>query len=162
MTALLRQRAFEMASRSPRRSPSSIRGGGLACFWNVRDVDASPLLAEYDELAPMVGAERCGLRRPGPRAETRTEILASGLFDEPVFEQVRHEVPMTGEEFIGLAFTTSHVRMAPPALQAQFRRELERVLAQHGVLATAQVTVPYVSTAGSRDATRTRRPPRMA
>lgn len=68
-----------------------LRGqGGLACFWNVRDVDSSPLLCEYDELSVLVGAERSDLRRPGPRQETRQEILATGLFEPPTFEQVRH------------------------------------------------------------------------
>lgn len=119
-------------------------GGGLACFWNVRDVDASPLLAGYDELAQIVGAEPADLARPGPREQTRHEILETGCFEEPSFEQVRHAVEMSGEEFIGLAFTKSHVRTSSRSVQARFRRELKALLERHGVARSTPISVPYV------------------
>ncbi len=119
-------------------------GGGLACFWNVRDADSSKLLAEYEELRAIVGAEPRPPRRPGPREETRSEILASGLFERPTFEQVPHEVAMTGAELVGLAFTSSHVRTADAAAQDRFRAELEALLMRHGISSATSFGLPYV------------------
>jgi SAM-dependent methyltransferase len=121
-----------------------VPGGGLACFWNVRDASASRLVADYHELAAMVGSDHAGQGRPGPRDRTRDEILANGDFEEPRFEQVPHPVPMTGREFIGLAFTTSHVRTAPEQTQRRFRRALEALLRGHGIGPDDGLTVPYV------------------
>jgi len=116
-------------------------GGGLACFWNNRDVDTSALLSDYDELARTVGEETSAAPA---REETRAEIMASDAFEEPTFEQVRHEVPMTGEAFIGLAFTKSHLRTAESSVQDRFRAELEAVLRRHGIERTTRFSVPYV------------------
>lgn len=101
-------------------------------------------MADYDQLGAIVGAEPGPLRRPGPRQETRDEILASGLFKDPSFEQLPHEVAMTGAELVGLAFTTSHVGTADAAAQDQFRAELEELLIRHGVSSATSLRLPYV------------------
>lgn len=116
-------------------------GGGLACFWNDRDVGTSAVLSDYDELAWTVGE---GTSAAPAREEASTQIMASRAFEEPTFEQVRHEVAMTGEEFIGLAFTKSRVRTADPSVQDRFRTELETVLRRHGIERTTRFGVPYV------------------
>ena len=76
--------------------------------------------------------------------EARTQIMASCAFEEPTFEQVRHEAAMTGEDFLGLALTKSRVRTADPSVQDRFRTELETVLRRHGIERTTRFGVPYV------------------
>lgn len=119
-------------------------GGGLALFWNVRDADVSPLVAEYNALVSTLGGESPGALRQGPREETRTAILAAGVFEEPAFVQVRHDLAMTVDDLMGLAFTSSAVRTLPHAGQVEYRRALEGLLARHGIGPATTVELPYV------------------
>ena len=117
-------------------------GGGIALFWNVRDADASPLLAGYNALLKAHGVEN-DIFEPGPDQRVRDAIAHSGGFAEPRFTQVRHEIDMSAEAFIGLAFTASYVRAMEPAGLTSFRTGLEALVAR---LAPPQrgFAVPYV------------------
>jgi hypothetical protein len=51
---------------------------------------------------------------------------------------------MTGAEYIGLAYTKSHLRTAPAELQERYRSAFENMLADHAIAADDQIEVPYV------------------
>lgn len=119
-------------------------GGGIALFWNVVDEDESGLVADERRLVHEHGISGSEVRRPGPNPETRAAIRAAGAFEEPVFVQVPHVVPMTGAEYRGLAFTKSHLRTAPSKTQAAFGLAFEALLASHGIGPEDRFDVPYV------------------
>lgn len=119
-------------------------GGGIAFFWNVVDETRSTLVAGERRLVVEYGIDGSDVRKPGPQPETRDAIRAAGAFDEPEFVQVPHVVPMTGAEYVGLAYTKSHLRTAPADLQERYRSAFEAMLAGHGIGASAQIEVPYV------------------
>ena len=118
--------------------------GGIALFWNNRDDETSPFLAAYTELLQryVTGYE------PGARAmrdtpvETRHEIEASGLFDVRERLHLHHAITVDAEHFIGMAFTSSYVRMQLDAeRQERFRRELRELIERHH--GEARFSVPY-------------------
>jgi hypothetical protein len=84
------------------------------------------------------------VRKPGPQPETRAAIVAAAAFDEAEFVQVPHVVRMTGADYIGLAYTKSHLRTAPVELQERYRSAFAAMLAGHGIAADDQIEVPYV------------------
>ena len=118
-------------------------GGGIAFFWNVGD-EGAPLVASERALVAEHGIDGSDVRKPGPRPETRDAIRATGSFEDPEFVQVRHTVPMTGAEYVGLARTKSHLRTAPQELQDRYVRAFEDMLASHGIGASDRIEVPYI------------------
>ena len=119
-------------------------GGGIAFFWNVVDETRSPLVASERRLVAEYGVSGAEVRRPGPLPETRHAIEATEAFAAPDFFQVPHVVAMTGADYVGLAFTKSHLRTAPAELQDRYRTAFEEMLARHGVGPSDPIDVPYV------------------
>jgi SAM-dependent methyltransferase len=119
-------------------------GGGIAFFWNVGDAEPSPLVAGERRLVAEYGIDGSDVRKPGPLPETRDAVRAAGAFEEPEFHQVRHVVPMSGSDYLGLAYTKSHLRTAPVELQERYRRSFTDMLAALGIGSDDQVEVPYV------------------
>jgi SAM-dependent methyltransferase len=140
-----KERALEEAARILKPS------GGLALFWNVRDAERSPFLAEYAALLQRITKDDAGRYEAGLAAatgvpdETRRVIEAhAAAFDPPQLSQLRHEVLMTGEEFIGMAFTASYVRVGTtPDEQDRFRLDLAALLGRHGLNDGRPFPVPY-------------------
>jgi len=123
-------------------------GGGLALFWNVRDAERSPFVAAYVELLKRStdSTEDPGIGRyeSGGREETRRALEGSTAFETPELVQLRQEVTMTADEFMGMAFTASYVRVGlSPERQALFRVDLERLLGEHGHADSGTFEVPY-------------------
>ena len=118
-------------------------GGGIAFFWNVGDEEA-PLVASERALVAEYGIGGSDVRKPGPLPETRDAIVAAGPFHEPEFVQVRHEVTMSGSDYIGLAYTKSHLRTAPVEIQDGYRSAFAAMLATHGIGPENRIEVPYV------------------
>lgn len=118
-------------------------GGGIAFFWNVGD-ERSPLVADERRLVAEFGIDGSDVRRPGPLPETRDAVRAAGAFDEPEFVQVPHVVTMSGADYLGLAFTKSHLRTAPAELQARYRGAFTEMLERNGVGPTDTVEVSYI------------------
>jgi SAM-dependent methyltransferase len=118
-------------------------GGGVALFWNVRDVDASRLLADYDALLGRFGvtADR---HRAGPDPATGAAIRAAAAFGDPEFLQVRHMATMSPQAFIGLAFTSSYVRVLDADDQDRLADELA-ALVEREAGAAATLEVPYIT-----------------
>jgi len=124
-------------------------GGGLALFWNVRDSERSPFLADYADLLrrstdrpddPGIGRyESVG------KDETRQALEAhDAAFEPPQLIQLHHEVLMTGEQFIGMAFTASYVRVGQtPEQQDRFRLDLAALLGRHGLGDGRTFAIPY-------------------
>ena len=125
--------------------------GGLALFWNVRDAERSPFLADYARLLERVTRDDAGRYESGLAAstglpdETRRAIMAHDeAFEEPQLTQLRHEVTMTGEDFIGMAFTASYVRVGTTTdEQDRFRLDLAALLGRHGLNDGRPFPVPY-------------------
>ena len=123
--------------------------GGLALFWNVRDSERSPFLTDYADLlkrhAGSTDDPGVGRYESDGKDETRRAIEAhSAAFDAPELTQLRHEVQMTGEEFIGMAFTASYVRVGrTPDEQDRLRLELAALLGRHGLGDGRPFAVPY-------------------
>ena len=118
-------------------------GGGIAFFWNVGD-ESTPLVASERALVAEYGIDGSDVRKPGPRPETRDAIVQAGAFDEPEFAQVPHEVTMSGADYVGLAYTKSHLRTAPAELQERYRSAFTEMLAGHGIGPDDRIAVPYV------------------
>jgi len=123
-------------------------GGGLALFWNVRDADRSPFVAAYAELLKRStgSTEDPGIGRyeSGGREETRRALEASSAFEPPELVELHQEVVMTADQFIGMAFTASYVRVGlAPERQEQFRLDLEALVAEHGLTDGPPFEVPY-------------------
>ena len=140
-----KDRALQEAARILKPS------GGLALFWNVRDAERSPFLADYAKLLERVTRDDAGRYEAGLAAatglpdETRRAIEAhAAAFDEPQLTHLRHEVTMTGEDFIGMAFTASYVRVGTtPEEQDRFRLDLAALLGRHGLNDGRAFAVPY-------------------
>ncbi len=73
--------------------------GGLALFWNVRDAERSPFLADYGELLRDITNDDAGRYESGLAEatglpdETRKAIEAHAVaFEEPQLTQLRHEL----------------------------------------------------------------------
>ncbi len=121
--------------------------GGVALFWNVRDGEGSALLADYERLLARHAAARHDTGRyeaVGREQTARAFERHSAAFEAPELVHLRHEVAMTGEQFAGMAFTASYVRVGmAPETQLRFRRELEALLARHGLDDGRAFPVPY-------------------
>ncbi|MFN2484845.1 MAG: class I SAM-dependent methyltransferase [Candidatus Limnocylindria bacterium] len=120
------------------------RGGGAAMFWNVRDDESSPFLAAYTDLLQryVPGYEPGAREMRGRPVATRGELASTGAFEPPEFVQLPHEMRMDADRFIGLAFTSSYVRVRMDhAEQARFRDELAALIARHH--GDAPFSVPY-------------------
>jgi SAM-dependent methyltransferase len=122
--------------------------GGAAVFWNVRDAQRSAFLADYAALLRRMtdSDEDPGIGRyeSSGRDETREAFAESAWFEDPELVELRQEVAMTPEDFIGMAFTASYVRVGlDPEQQDRFRRELEAVLDSHGHVGNEPFPVPY-------------------
>jgi SAM-dependent methyltransferase len=123
--------------------------GGLALFWNVRDAARSPFLADYAELLKRSTdrTEDPGIGRyeSDGKEKTRRAIEAhSAAFEAPELTQLQHEVAMTDEQFIGMAFTASYVRVGrTPEQQERFRLDLAALLGRHGLNDGRPFPVPY-------------------
>jgi SAM-dependent methyltransferase len=121
-------------------------GGGVALFWNVRDTASSAFLADYDALLRRnVAGSVSGRYEADPPNETLWAIEAhEAEFDAPKLIQFHHTVPMTNEEFAGMAFTASYVRVdKSPEEQELFRHELDALLARHHPDGDRPFDVPY-------------------
>ncbi len=119
-------------------------GGGIAFFWNVVDEARSPLVASERRLVAEYGIDGSDVRRPGPQPETRDAVVASGAFDEPEFVQVSHVVEMSGADYVGLAYTKSHLRTAPADVQEAYGHAFRDMLAGHDIGPVDRIEVPYI------------------
>lgn len=123
-------------------------GGGIALFWNVRDEQRSPFVADYHVLLeryagdPETGRYLQAGRSTG-RDSTRAALERHPGFGEVELLAVRHEVQTTASAFIGMAFTASYIRALPPAEQDRFRMELGGVLGRHGHTDETPFSLPY-------------------
>jgi SAM-dependent methyltransferase len=122
-------------------------GGGVALFWNVRDEHGSPFVAGYHSLLEaQFGDADTGRYLQAGRATGRdaTRVAFEGMasFERLELSEVSHDLAMSADEFIGMAFTASYVRSLDGDAQARFRDELVHLLTQHG-LTTGRFNVPY-------------------
>ena len=120
------------------------RGGGAALFWNVRDDETSPFLAAYTDLLQryVPGYEPGAREMRGRPVATRDELTSTGAFEAPELVHLHHDMRMVAERFVGLAFTSSYVRVRMDAAeQEQFREELTELIDRHH--GEAPFSVPY-------------------
>jgi SAM-dependent methyltransferase len=121
-------------------------GGGVALFWNVRDAESSPFLADYAALLVRYRPDGGDMGRyeASGRAATRAAFERSEAFEPVQLVSLHQSVPMTAPEFIGMAFTASYVRAAlSPEQQDRFRIELAGILGRHGHDDDRPFDVPY-------------------
>jgi SAM-dependent methyltransferase len=123
-------------------------GGGVALFWNVRDESRSAFVADYHaQLERWFGDADTGRYLQAGRSTGReaTRAAFSGVegFDALELNEVHHELGMTAEAFIGMAFTASYVRTLSPDDQSRFRGELGELLERHGLAGGQTFAVPY-------------------
>ena len=112
--------------------------GGVALFWNVRDTERSAFLADYERLLASHAASRHDTGRY--EAVGRQETARAFEAHAAAFEDVH----MTGEQFTGMAFTASYVRVGlTPDEQERFRLELAALLGRHGLDDGRAFPVPY-------------------
>ncbi|HSM38449.1 MAG TPA: methyltransferase domain-containing protein, partial [Candidatus Limnocylindrales bacterium] len=122
-------------------------GGGVALFWNVRDTERSPFLADYAALLERhaaAGADTGRYEAVGHEETRRAFEARAAAFEVPEVIQLRQEVEMTDQQFVGMAFTASYVRAGmPPEVQDRFRIELGGLLGRHGMNDGQPFPVPY-------------------
>jgi SAM-dependent methyltransferase len=121
-------------------------GGGLALFWNVRDASRSPFLADYAKvLQRYVGDADAGRYEASlPEDTTRRAIEAHDVFGDVQLIQLQHQMTMTDQEFIGMVFTASYVRVGKaPDEQDRFRLDLAALLGRHNLNDGRAFAVPY-------------------
>jgi SAM-dependent methyltransferase len=122
-------------------------GGGVALFWNVRDSERSRFVADYEALLARhaaAGSDTGRYEAVGRDETARAFEKRAAAFEAPEVVQLRQEVLMTDEEFIGMAFTASYVRVGMPAdVQDRFRIELAGLLGRHGLNDGRPFSVPY-------------------
>jgi SAM-dependent methyltransferase len=122
-------------------------GGGIALFWNVRDEERSPFVADYHRVLDRVGGAAEGkylhAGRSSGGSSTREALEAADGFGAPELHELQHELPATANEFIGMAFTASYIRALDEAAQERFRAETLELLARHGHRGDERFTVPY-------------------
>lgn len=122
-------------------------GGGIALFWNVRDEERSPFVADYHHILERYGGVAEGkylqAGRASGRGATRDALEAAGGFEATELHELHHELPMRPDDFIGMAFTASYVRALEPEAQARFRADVTDLLARHGFSGDEPLTIPY-------------------
>jgi ubiquinone/menaquinone biosynthesis C-methylase UbiE len=122
-------------------------GGGAALFWNVRDEERSPFVADYHRLLERYGGAAEGkylqAGRASGRSSTREALEAADGFGAPELHELHHELPATANGFIGMAFTASYIRALDPQAQDRFRAETLGLLARHGHRGDEPFAVPY-------------------
>jgi SAM-dependent methyltransferase len=122
-------------------------GGGVALFWNVRDRERSPFIADYDDLLgrhAAAGADTGRYEAVGRTETSQAFDRHAAAFDAPEVIHLQQEVQMTDEQFIGMAFTASYVRAGmSPETQDRFRIELGGLLGRHGLNDGQAFAVPY-------------------
>jgi SAM-dependent methyltransferase len=122
-------------------------GGGVALFWNVRDGERSPFIADYAELLAKYaagGADTGRYEAVGRDETARAFERHAAAFEPPEQLRLHQDVQMTDEEFVGMAFTASYVRAGmPPETQDRFRIELAGLLGRHGLNDGRPFVVPY-------------------
>jgi SAM-dependent methyltransferase len=122
-------------------------GGGLAVFWNDRDDERSAFLADVEEAVRryVADGDTGGYSLSMPEGTTRSAIEAHGdTFSLPTMSLFRHETQVTADEFIGLVFTNSYVRLnKTPQQQETFRGEVAALLRHHHLTNGQQFAVPY-------------------
>lgn len=120
-------------------------GGGVALFWNVRDRDRSPFVADYQRILERYGvAKRLYLEAERASGRATREALASaeGL-GSPSLHHVQHEMAIRPDDFIEISFAPSFVRAFFSERQDAFRADLIELLAHHGFDGDASFTIPY-------------------
>ena len=122
-------------------------GGGVALFWNVRDETRSAFVADYHALLERhFGDADTGRYLQAGRATgrdaTRAAFEGVGAFGNLELAELGHEMEMTADAFVGMAFTASYVRSLPAEEQDRFRAQLSDLLAKHGIGADP-FTLPY-------------------
>jgi SAM-dependent methyltransferase len=122
-------------------------GGGVALFWNVRDEERSPFVADYHHILERYGGVAEGkylqAGRASGRDSTQAALEAAGGFEGVQLHELRHELPMRPDDFIGMAFTASYVRALAPEAQEAFRSEVLDLQARHGFAGETPFTIPY-------------------
>lgn len=119
--------------------------GGIALFWNVRDASRSPFLADYATLLEQYaeGAD-VGRYEDEGREATRSAIASVPSLAEPELVELHQEVQMTDDQFTGMAFTASYVRVGKtPEQQDRLRIALAGLLGRHGLNDGQPFAVPY-------------------
>ncbi len=123
-------------------------GGGIALFWNVRDAERSPFVADYHRLL----AERFGEADTGEHLQaghetgqerTRTAVERAGGFERA---GAPHPRALGLDHRLGLhrrAFTASYVRSLSADEQDRFRIELGGILGRHGHNDETPFDLPY-------------------
>lgn len=121
--------------------------GGVALFWNVRDAERSPFLAEYAQLLERhaaAGADTGRYEAVGSEETQRAFEAHAAAFEAPELVHLHQEVEMNDETFVGMAFTASYVRAGmSPEVQDRFRIELGGLLGRHGLNTGQPFPVPY-------------------
>lgn len=122
-------------------------GGGVALFWNVRDAERSPLVADYEALiGRYFGEQGIGQYlqhgRSAEHAATSEAFAAVAAFDSVRYAELRQRIDMEADDFVGMAFTASYIRALPDEEQTRLRAEIRDLLARHGV-ERQHFAIPY-------------------
>jgi ubiquinone/menaquinone biosynthesis C-methylase UbiE len=96
-----------------------LRGGGLALLWNMWDENDALLSAVDELLAPH--------RPPAARESTIEESLRGSVFRRAEEFDARQVRPMTGEQLVEWAGSTSGMINAPRAEQERIAAEIRRL-----------------------------------
>lgn len=122
--------------------------GGVALFWNVRDADRSPFVADYHALLQQTfgdadNGQYLQAGRPVGHERTQQAFEQAEGFGPLELVMLHHELLVTPERFIGMAFTASYVRSLSVEQQDRFRTQVEATLGRHGHADGRPFPIPY-------------------
>ena len=120
-------------------------GGGVALFWNVRDRSRSAFIAAHRRVLDRHGMpKRLYLEAERASGRATRDALAREVGLAPArLIHLEHEMAMRPDEFITLGLLPGWVRALPRTRQEAYRADLVELLADHGYIGEALVTIPY-------------------
>lgn len=116
-----------------------VAGGGVALYWNNRDEQTAPYLADFERLIVKYNPKHNLAYRD---RDWGAAIAESGLFGNIEAHTFRHASEVSIDDLVGLARSFSYVRNVLSATElGDFERELRELLA--AASSTGRLLLPY-------------------
>lgn len=124
------------------------RGGGLALFWDWRNADQSPLLAEHHALLRRFGVDSAQYLEARTAADAaEVQLGRTTAFDDVRRHEIDHTWRMSIDDYCELSLMPGFVHALTPTAHRAFAKGLAASARRHRDPTTATVTIPYRASA---------------
>ncbi len=118
--------------------------GGVALFWNVRDVDGSDFLGEYNELLRANDVDAALYLEAQRAAEAAGVALRqASAFGQLEHHDVPHDWQVSANDFVELALMPRWIHDWSASQRDEFLAQLDRLLGRHAEPSTGTITIPH-------------------